>query len=737
MNIDLTNCDREQIHIIGKIQSYAHLIALDIETRKIVFCSENCTELFDSEANTILGKKADFLISKINVHQNHILFIEQINLILSEGLKDEFGSMMILIKDSPYYAVFSMSANFLVIEFIPAISSVPQKNRINKVVNSLLTEENFQNLLNDVAKEMKNLIAFHHIMIYQFLEDGSGKVIAEEKEDFLSSYMHHHFPESDIPKQARALYVINKTRLIADVDSTDSPILSINSEILDMTHCKTRAVSPMHIEYLKNMGVKSSFSVSIVVKGKLWGLIACHHYEPRRLDFELRQIAELLGEIVSSVIKVKSEEVNAHLEASFIKVQREFQSKLLMEKSFHSFLENKGKSLLKAVNSTGVTLFFEEKYYAFGEVPPQEFAEKLLNWFLENHEEDLFESNHLSSIFPEAEDIGTCCSGVLIMVLSRETKDAILWFKKEKKTTIQWAGEHSKSIEKRIDNGEIIHEIHPRKSFETYVQKVHHQSEKWLPEEKKSAERIKQIILETTLQKSKELKNLNDKLQEAYKELDTFAYTISHDLKTPLTVMKMNAQLLHRTTEDDAAKKKIEKIVENTDSMSGMIDEVLNLTKLKYGEAIFQNVEMQQLLEDVINESKIAHHAEHVNVVVKNVENLYGDQMMIYQLFANILGNAIKYSVKGEKPEVVIESSKNEAFTIYKIQDNGIGIEEKDIPKIFDLFKRFGNAVSDFKGTGVGMAIVKRIIEKHNAEIDVQSKTNEGTTIILKFPNKI
>lgn len=734
MKIDLTNCDREPIHIPGKIQNYGYLIALEITSQRVVFCSENINEIFDLKHDQVLGKSLDLFEEGTTCYSNYKKIEEHIHQILNEGLKDTYSAMILNIHDKPYHAVFSVSGKYLVIEFEAMVSDIREKNRINNVVRKLVNEESFEQVLVDVSREVKNLIGFDRVMIYQFLEDGSGKVVAEEKKADLESYMDLHFPESDIPKQARALYVINKTRLIADVYSEDSKVFSVADEVLDMTHCKTRAVSPMHIEYLKNMGVKSSFSVSIVVDGKLWGLIACHHYEAKRIDFELRQTAELLGEIISSVVNVKAKEVNVNLENTYRKIHQNFLKSLLTDDFIDSIIISNENNLLNVSQASGVAMFLQMQYHKLGSTPPKEFVRKMISWYIANHENDIFYTNNISEFYPDAKEFADTCAGVLIVILSRETADAIVWCKPEKKGIIKWAGKPEKAIEERLKNGEIVYEIHPRKSFETYAEAVSNQSENWSPTEIKSAERVKQIVLETTLLKSQELKNLNEKLQEAYDELDTFAYTISHDLKTPLTVMKANAQILHRVAKDDFIKERLVSIINSTDEMSQMMDDILELTKLNSGTMKFTEIEMKPIIETTIHNAMIANNTFGSEIKKGDILNIEGDNTMISQLFQNLIGNALKYSAKSEKPVVEIDSSREKNYTIYKIKDNGIGIPAEEVKNIFQLFKRFSNA-RDFNGTGVGMTIVKNIVDKHQGEILIESEVNQGTTITLKFPN--
>lgn len=729
---NLTNCDREPVHLPGKIQSYGYLLGIDADSKKISHVSENISECLGQEATVLLDSDYHIILEKMPHEAHSSQMTEMIENICLHGINDDSANVVVEINQHFYHVIFNMANRILLVELEEVLSSVKERRKINNVVRRIMAENDFETVLRLVVKEVKNLIGYDRVMVYKFLSDGSGKVIAEERNPEVESYMHLHFPESDIPSQARELYKINKTRLIADSFSKDPQILSHREGDLDLTHSKLRAVSPIHIEYLKNMGVRSSFSVSVVSDDKLWGLIACHHFTPKKIDFEIRQNTELLGEIISSVIHNKVIEEDKNLADKYTAATNRLQRQLITAESIPAAIMGKKTTLLDLTRAEGVVLQFGDQYYSKGTVPSQEFVQRLYSWFLLHHpEEDIFHSFHLTADFPEAEAFRESASGVFISLLSRETNDAIFWFKPEKKTTIHWAGKPEKIIEERKENGGLVYDIHPRKSFEEYSELITGTSRKWFREEIKAGTRIKQEILEAALYKSKELRELNEKLTHAYEELNTFSYTISHDLKTPLTVMKTNAQLLLREATNGSAEK-LQKIIDNVDDVSFMMDEILNLTKISAGGLVLRKIDMANLLKRVILETQIAFEAYHTEVDVRQLTDIHGDPTMIYQLFSNIINNAVKYSSKKESPKVVINSYTENDRVIYTIQDNGIGIDNSKLPEIFDVFRRFSNT-RGFKGNGVGLTIVKRIMEKHQGEIKIESTLGEGSTFYLIF----
>ncbi|WP_431295300.1 GAF domain-containing protein [Pedobacter sp. P26] len=198
-------------------------------------------------------------------------------------------------------------------------------------------------------------------MIYKFLEDGHGEVVAEEKEETLEAFFGLHYPASDIPKQARELYKLNLTRLIADVNIADSKIITFKeNEALDLTNGGLRAVSPIHIQYLKNMGVHSSFSISLISHGELWGLIACHNYSPKFIDYKAREGAKLIGQILSSALEYRQEEEDAKIIEQFKSTANILSEHLTRDKYLIEAITTHKRTILNVTKASGVAVIFEK-----------------------------------------------------------------------------------------------------------------------------------------------------------------------------------------------------------------------------------------------------------------------------------------------------------------------------------------------------------------------------------------
>lgn len=732
-SIDLSNCDNEPIHTPGAIQSHGFLIVLD-KSFIITYHSQNVSKFLVGIPSAILGRaisEIEPLIGK-NEPPN---FIHQL---ITFGKTNGFSQTNPFntdINGKPFYLIISQSDDLYTLEFEPATSEkkLDVQRMIGSSISEMLADKNLSNLLNNTAQQVKKVINYDRVMIYRFAADGHGEVIAESKNDDLDSWLGLHYPASDIPKQARELYKINLTRLIADVHADPSRIVTTteeNSRLLNLTNAQLRAVSPIHIQYLKNMKVASSFSISLMYKDELWGLIACHNYSPCFIDFKSRQSAQLIGQILSSALEFRHEEENQKVKERYKAAVDDLIRQMQKSSSVEEALTANRTTLLDITDATGTVLVFENNITTVGLTPDNSQLEKLLAWIKMNINGSIFHTNHLSSVYVGAANYADKASGMLVIILSRELNEYVIWFKPELLQEIKWAGNPDKPAE--ITGQGLLH-ISPRRSFEAWSETVSKTSLKWSHEEIQSVMRLKAEIIYSINQKASEIRLLNEKLKHAYEELDTFSYTISHDLKNPLSTIRSYAQLVLRDKSISAnSQKMLDRIVAGTDKMNNMVKEVLEYSRIGTADIGTAKIEMRPLLEEMIKDLKLAYQAEHIVVSIAETPDTKGDQVMISQIFSNLISNAIKYSLIRQDPQISINGTVQDNQVTYCVKDNGIGIDTNQLPQVFELFKRLDN-VENIEGTGVGLAIVKRIVEKHKGKIWVESELGKGSSFYVAF----
>jgi light-regulated signal transduction histidine kinase (bacteriophytochrome) len=330
-----------------------------------------------------------------------------------------------------------------------------------------------------LAQRVRTLCGFDRVMIYKFLPDESGLVIAEAAGDAIEPYLGLRYPATDIPQQARSLYLRNRSRLIADVGYEPVPILAsgsseVASEPLDMSDCALRSVSPVHVQYLKNMQVAASMSISLVHGGRLWGLIACHHYQPWYGSKAIREVCETIGEVASIHIGAIEERNEANSLRRGQTPLRSIARRILDTGYFLDGLRASENELLDLVRASGLALIRDGEVHLIGATPSTTEVMRLSKWVAGQFREPVFQTDRLAEHVPEARRYAPVASGLLAAPLHATAEDQILWFRPEVIQTVTWAGRPDKEVDGAGGIG-------PRRSFEAYCEEVRQRSTPWEP----------------------------------------------------------------------------------------------------------------------------------------------------------------------------------------------------------------------------------------------------------------
>ncbi|MDQ0593117.1 chemotaxis family two-component system sensor kinase Cph1 [Chryseobacterium ginsenosidimutans] len=727
--MSFVECHEEPIHIPGYIQSFGYLIGIDAESHSITFFSKNIEDVFTIEnTHQLFDKKiTDFPDSFKSIIESDIY--NSLNQFTRRENETYFDK--IIIGEKKYhFSVFKSKTNIF-LEFEEVLEN-PNKRISNKYDNFYIIDD-AQEIWEQLLSTLSSIVNYERMMVYKFMMDGSGKVIAEKTSQNMESYLGLHYPETDIPRQARELYLKKRKRIFSDVYAENIPLLSRKKETIDLTYSGARGMSPIHGQYLKNSGASSSFSISIIIDDHLWGLVTCQNPEPKHIDLEDRVQAGIFTALASnaySSFKSKNElkyrlelnEKSAHLKAEFLK-----HSNLL-----DSLIENKTE-IKNLTEADGLAIISDENIVTDGITPNRETLGKIIQWAYENTEDDIYLSRSFLKDHGEKLGLDESAAGVVIYFVERSKNNLLIWFRKEFDEHINWAGNPEKKIDVFSQNGEEKHIISPRTSFHIFTENIKGNSRRWNSRNVAALQTVRDLILETSHKNYNTIKRLNDELKKVNEELDSFSYTISHDLGTPLTVMKLNAQMLLRSLTDgsEKSKGKINSIIEEIDNMAEMMHDVLQLSRAKHSEIELENLPTRYIIEKISENSKITFDGAKSEIIIKECPNVLADKTMLHQVFLNIINNAIKYSSQQENPKVEIEGAIHDDMVIYRISDNGIGIPDENKHKMFKIFNRMDNA-KKFKGNGVGLSIVYRIMRRIGGNVDYESN-KDGTTFILTF----
>lgn len=736
--VDITNCDREPIHVPGSIQGHGYLLAISKEGLVIQYISENLLQATGLQAEVLLEKTLNEALVLSGIRLKSIS-LSQLLEYASQTAFENINPVLVELQGSLWNLIAHEHNNFIILELEPPGNArdVELQRLLGSSVSKILEGKSLMAMMQNAAQQVKEVIRYDRVMIYKFWEDGHGEVIAEAKEENLEPFLGLHYPASDIPKQARELYKVTLTRIIADVGMPTSPLMTMSDVAaaypLDLTHAALRAVSPIHIQYLRNMGVAASFSVSLLAGGQLWGLIACHNYTPLFIDFKAREGARLIGQIVSSSLDYRNEEEIKESSKLHRQAAEDIIRQMQKDLQVWDALVSNPQRLLQVTGAGGAIVLFEGQLYKAGVTPSDEHIDQIINWLKTHNTPQIFHTDSFCRYNKAARQFAWAASGLLVCTLSREMHEYLIWCKPERIQTVNWAGNPTKNVE-ADEAGNIT--ISPRRSFEVWSQQVQNTSVPWNKAEITAVMKLREDIMHIINQQATQIRQLNEKLKEAYEELDTFSFTISHDLKTPLTSIKNYTEIILEENEnlDEYTLNILKRIIRSADKMSTLLKEVLAYSRISRKAMIKEKLNMQYLLEEVVNELKVAYKTGETNVVIQHAPDIMADKIMITQVFSNVISNALKYSSQVPHPQVLIDAEVKGNEIVYKIQDNGVGIDVQFGNQVFEIFKRLDN-VQQFEGSGVGLTIVKRIMERHNAKVWYESEVGKGTTFYLSFLN--
>ncbi|MVM32968.1 GAF domain-containing protein [Spirosoma sp. HMF4905] len=736
--VDLTNCEREPIHILGHIQSHGYLVAIQPDTYTIVHVSANIAELVGIPPTQLLGQPVKALLANTDLPADTL--IELLNVGCRNDSWDTMNPNRLNLNGKAWNLIVHQYLGLILLEW----ESVGDERNLlinQQLLAQALTEvqssRTLADLLQNTARRVKTIIGYDRVMVYRFGADWHGVVVAEEKDDDLEPYLGLHYPASDIPRQARELYKVNLVRLIADATSTPSRILSTpdwpSDRPLDLTHSVLRAVSPIHIEYLKNMGVQASMSISLLYRGELWGLISCHNTTPRFVDYPARQAAKFVSQLLSAALEFRKDEEDKTSLLQYTQNGQRLHEQLILSDDVVRSLVKSPVTVLDVTKATGAALLFNDKVYRLGQAPDEANIRALADWLPTKDTETFLETSQLPNLYPPAEAFRHVGSGLLAIELSRELKEYVFWFKPEQIQEVTWAGNPDKPVTVEADGQ---HRLSPRTSFAAWTEIVRNTSNPWSEAEIGAVVKLREDILQVVTRQANEIRLLNQRLQVAYEELDAFSYTVSHDLRTPLSSIRCYSEILLEEYGQELnpdAQALFQKIIDSTDRMRGLIRHILYYSRMGRADLSAQVVDMQQLLEGIREEILVTAKERSLQIDIGDTPPISADPTMALQLFSNLIGNAAKYTKLAPKAVIQVKGWQTDDEVIYSVEDNGIGFDMKQAGKMFDLFKRLENA-RQFEGSGVGLAIVKRIINRHQGKIWFHSEPDRGTTFSVSFP---
>lgn len=739
----LTVCDREPIHIPGSIQPHGVLLAIKVADGSIIRASENAAEMFALDATKLVGRSFED-VPKLN----EIDFRPTLQHL-------EVGSNPILLKRIDHQGrglnvLAHRNQSELILEFEPA-SADSRPDRFNQELQTLLTSfiakvqgvRTLPDLFHGIASEIRFLTGFDRALVYRFDADGTGIVVGEDGNGKLPSLQDHRFPASDIPRQARELYRLNRVRLIPNSDYKPvaiTPRSQASDTPFDLTFATLRSVSPVHVEYMRNMGTPASMSVSILRGGQLWGLVSCHHSEPRFVPFETRTACDLLTQVFAlqlAAFEDAAEHVrHAELKTSLTRIL----GYMADASDFTRGLVDHADDLLGFVHAEGAAVVTDEQISLLGKTPDEEAVRDLTNWLFSTVKKEVFHTDSLAARYPFSEVYSDKASGLLAISVSKLYSTSVLWFRPEVIETIRWGGNPQKGVPTDLAEGG---KIQPRRSFETWKETVRRQATPWTSSEIEAAIELRNAVLGIVLRKAEEMAALNAELERSNaelarsnEELEAFSYSVSHDLRAPLRHIVGYAELFKETARDRLEEEDLRyanNIIESSEYAGKLVDNLLSFSRMGRMALEPHPIDMNLLLHDVkIDVMKDAKGRE-IEWTVAEMPRVTADVMMLKLAVRNLLANAVKYTRNRAPARIEVSVRERTDAYEFSVKDNGVGFDMRFQDKLFGVFQRL-HRWEDYEGTGIGLANVRRIVERHGGHAWAEGEVDRGATFYFTLP---
>lgn len=739
-SLNLTNCDHEPIRFVGSIQPHGVLFVLDANDLRLIQVSQNAADMVGMPAEQALNQSLATLLGA-----DRATVLEPALRAVPSRARPVFVTTLTELgkRRRTYHVIAHETDGGIIVEFEAAdgqfhSTSSPADIHARTDAFTLHAEaiQDAPGLAHLVCEEVRRLTGFDRVLVYRFDEDWNGLVVGEDGSGRLPSYLNHRFPASDIPAQARELYRSNRIRLIPDADYEPVPLVPPTNPAtglaLDMSFSTLRSVSPIHVEYMRNMETASSMSISILKGGILWGLISCHHHAPKGIAYLDRITCDILSRAFS--LRLSSIEHAEEYERKIV-VQSTYSRLLSVMSEGGDFVETLraySEDLLRLVDASGAAIVTETSCVLLGVTPTDEQVRALAEWLAGEDAAGVYATESLPRDYPAADSFLDRACGLLSIRISQLHPSFVLWFRPEVIQTVNWGGDPTKPVSSH--DGQTI--LHPRRSFETWKETVRLKAIPWSVSALEGARQLQNAIVGTVLRKAEELADLNAELTRSNRELEAFSYSVSHDLRAPLRHIVGYAEMLKETAAgrlDATEERWLGSIMESSEYAGKLVDKLLGYSRLGRSELQLSQVPLNVLVREVRENVTREVEGRTIEWVVSDLPTVTADLMMLRMAVRDLLSNAVKYTRQTERPRIEIGCRDEVSQDVVFVKDNGVGFDMAYVDKLFGVFQRL-HKWEEYEGTGIGLANVRRVMERHGGRTWAEGAEGRGATFYFSLP---
>ncbi|GGY80978.1 bacteriophytochrome [Cellvibrio zantedeschiae] len=691
----LANCASEPIHIPGSIQPHGAMLVLNL-AQELIGWSANSEEMLNLQL--CLG-----------AHINTLKLDEEIYLSLQDFLGDleEAGSAPVAVETAINQKIFDVVIHTYLDRVIIEFETREQTSdevasfalKAHRGIDRLKRQKSINTLLQMAVEEVQKLTGFDRVMAYIFRHDDSGDVVAEKHSPGLHSYLGRRYPASDIPAQARRLYTLNTLRLIADIGYTPVSLVGKTDEApLDMSYCVLRSVSPIHIEYLRNMGIGASMSVSIIINGRLWGMLACHHMSPRQIPYSIRMACDVLAQIIAATVSNIQEHERTEATRFATSVRTALMETLIDEDDITHAIGLHAQGLKNVLGADALIVAQNKKMEVFGDIP-QSLAENILeNLPTDNEDLVLWQARNQ---WPEnlQEPIKKWV-GLLALRFDPSSNGWLIALRVEQIETINWGGDP----EKDMKPGPLGARLTPNGSFEEWKQVVRDTSIPWDSIQLDSARELLNALLRSSNRRHAEIDRARTQLMAI----------LGHDLRDPLNNINIAAHLLEQASGEN----KMGTIIRNSSSrMQRLIEQVLDMSRIGTGIGLSikrKDIDVASMIRDLISETRLGYPGSDYQITMPDSLMWHLDPDRLAQAVGNLLSNARHHCIANTG--IHLNTKHHNDNLIIEVRNEAPEIDPEVVERLFSPFKK-SSSTRGRTGLGLGLYISHEIIKGHGGEL--------------------
>ena len=730
-------CDQEPVHHIGSIQAHGALCVVDSTTGTVSHASSNLKEWAGLSPSDVCGQATpSWLATHIAFNSKSAPEEPTRNM---DQLRSVSTTALVHPPENETLLATIIPGNNIFIELSRAEwSDFPTGANVDSFhhrIRPLFDAENDARLYHEMAQFVHELTDFDRVKVYKFDATWSGEVIAEARRPHMTSYLGLRFPASDIPAQARAVYARTQVRAIPDVNAPTYELMPwcgpSSSAPLDLSRSYLRAISPIHLQYLRNMDVGASLSISLMRENQLWGLIACHNHLPKSVPMRILHAAEVLSTLASNQISLRHS-----LAASQKKISLYSQIATLRRPSKSPILDDFPSRIRKLAKQFDAPLSYcrtKDITVGSGDPAVDAFADTVIDYLERETDDTLFATSSLPSLIPQLMPIRSQACGLMALRVGPNWSDCVFFYRPEQHQEILWAGQKDLGAT-TTSSGALA----PRQSFATWLQKVELTSRPFEPPTIEAGQELQNVLFDIFIYQNKtELKRSLTYLEEKNKDMEEFVHSVSHDLQSPVAIIDGYLGRAVRALKDSDLTRGInylENIKTASDRLRQNIGDLLELSRVGHHEHSLEVTSLLPIIEECSNRMLDVFSKEEPFAI--QISGSFGSTLMptlrVEQVIENLLGNAIKYGLTDENRTIWIIGVLDDSSVRVTVKDRGPGIPAKFADKAFRMFSRL-HGESNKPGTGVGLPLVRRIMTTYGGAIELDS-TGPGAAFTASFP---